>query len=399
MLSAGCKIKGLRNKTGVYIKTPVRGEDPVFKITGQREQVAAAKKIILESAAHFTKIRANKRNGAPNGRPDDITIRVRVPIKLVGLVVGSKGATIKSIQQRTDTYIITPSREKDPVFEVKGQEVNVVNARRLVYEHICERTGMQIMNLYLQNGWQQDYDNKHDYEQLQLQLQLLLADKTNLMSANSANDALTSSSRVVRQTPSSTMVYCDRQFANNCELSDEGFIGSPRDQPTTPENTPPSVWSASECPMMPKKVRVNSPMQRRPTDFGANNSASLGCYSDMTSPMFGFDSAMGGGIGGGAGNQQQQQQQHQQFDTLSNRSSTMTTTTSGGVSARSSPLSSADSSPMLGHGGITASMLCGKACAMCHKQGPPAMMLPWFHSSLCHACAQVFNAGDAAERK
>ena len=40
---------------------------------------------------------------------------------MVGLVVGPKGTTIKRIQQTTHTYIVTPSREKDPVFEVTGK--------------------------------------------------------------------------------------------------------------------------------------------------------------------------------------------------------------------------------------------------------------------------------------
>ena len=44
-----------------------------------------------------------------------------MPYKVVGLVVGPKGATIKRIQQQTHTYIVTPSREKDPVFEVTGK--------------------------------------------------------------------------------------------------------------------------------------------------------------------------------------------------------------------------------------------------------------------------------------
>ena len=50
-----------------------------------------------------------------------ITLQVRVPYRVVGLVVGPKGATIKRIQQQTHTYIVTPSREKEPVFEVTGR--------------------------------------------------------------------------------------------------------------------------------------------------------------------------------------------------------------------------------------------------------------------------------------
>ena len=39
---------------------------------------------------------------------------------MVGLIVGPKGVTIKRIQQLTNTFIITPSREMDPVFEITG---------------------------------------------------------------------------------------------------------------------------------------------------------------------------------------------------------------------------------------------------------------------------------------
>ena len=40
-------------------------------------------------------------------------------------MVGPKGATIKRIQQQTRTYIVTPSRDKEPVFEVTGLPENV----------------------------------------------------------------------------------------------------------------------------------------------------------------------------------------------------------------------------------------------------------------------------------
>ena len=55
--------------------------------------------------------------------PGTITLQVRVPYRVVGLVVGPKGATIKRIQQQTHTYIVTPSRDKEPVFEVTGRHI------------------------------------------------------------------------------------------------------------------------------------------------------------------------------------------------------------------------------------------------------------------------------------
>lgn len=79
--------------------------------------------------------------GPPTNIPGQITIQVRVPYRVVGLVVGPKGATIKHIQQQTQTYIVTPSRDKEPVFEVTGLPDNVQTAKRQIEAHIALRTG------------------------------------------------------------------------------------------------------------------------------------------------------------------------------------------------------------------------------------------------------------------
>ncbi|NWW41932.1 MEX3C ligase, partial [Panurus biarmicus] len=144
----GCKIKALRAKTNTYIKTPVRGEEPVFVVTGRKEDVATAKREILSAAEHFSLIRASRGKGAGAGGPScapalpgQTTVQVRVPYRVVGLVVGPKGATIKRIQQQTHTYIVTPSRDKEPVFEVTGMPENVDRAREEIEMHIAMRTG------------------------------------------------------------------------------------------------------------------------------------------------------------------------------------------------------------------------------------------------------------------
>lgn len=145
----GCKIKALRAKTNTYIKTPVRGEEPVFIVTGRKEDVEMAKREILSAAEHFSLIRASRGKagglagaapGPPN-LPGQTTIQVRVPYRVVGLVVGPKGATIKRIQQRTHTYIVTPGRDKEPVFAVTGMPENVDRAREEIEAHITLRTG------------------------------------------------------------------------------------------------------------------------------------------------------------------------------------------------------------------------------------------------------------------
>ncbi|CAF0785076.1 unnamed protein product [Didymodactylos carnosus] len=224
----GCKIKALRAKTNTYIKTPVRGDEPVFIITGRKEDVHLAKKEILSAAEHFSQIRAarkqqgnnqnitssgatNNNNGNNNNimqqnsllsinnnsnhpggltMPGNLTttttmtnknnnhvlpsasisststtssssslpliqqtsvlsqsstsqttIQVRVPYRVVGLVVGPKGATIKRIQQTTNTYIVTPGRDKEPIFEIAGLPDNVEAAKIEIESHIAVRTG------------------------------------------------------------------------------------------------------------------------------------------------------------------------------------------------------------------------------------------------------------------
>lgn len=57
------------------------------------------------------------------------------------LVSCLSGATIKRIQQQTHTYIVTPSRDKEPVFEVTGMPENVDRARDEIEAHIALRTG------------------------------------------------------------------------------------------------------------------------------------------------------------------------------------------------------------------------------------------------------------------
>lgn len=148
----GCKIKALRAKTNTYIKTPVRGEEPVFVVTGRKEDVAMAKREILSAAEHFSMIRASRNKNGPTAAsvqctpnlPGQTTVQVRVPYRVVGLVVGPKGATIKRIQQQTHTYIVTPSRDKEPVFEVTGMPENVDRAREEIEMHIAMRTGNYI---------------------------------------------------------------------------------------------------------------------------------------------------------------------------------------------------------------------------------------------------------------
>ena len=133
----------------------------MFVVTGRKEDVALAKREILSAADHFSQIRASRsKNSGINStlafgqlvanQPGQTTTQVRVPYRVVGLVVGPKGATIKRIQQQTHTYIVTPSRDKEPVFDVTGLPENVEAARKEIEAHIALRTGADgnIGNIY-----------------------------------------------------------------------------------------------------------------------------------------------------------------------------------------------------------------------------------------------------------
>ena len=155
-VSTGCKIKDLRARTNTYIKTPMRTQSPVFVVTGKEEAVLHVMEEIQNAAEHFTHIRASRNQhkslggglggtggleaNKPASREGDVMIQVTVPYRVVGLVVGLKGQTIKAIQQDTDTFIVTPNRDKAPIFEIRGQPENVERAKSMILRHIETRT-------------------------------------------------------------------------------------------------------------------------------------------------------------------------------------------------------------------------------------------------------------------
>lgn len=75
-----------------------------------------------------------------NTTTHQVSKKVTVPYQVVGLVVGPKGSTIKRIQQSTNTYIVTPSRDSQPVFEIQGQADCVEAAKAEIENYIMLRT-------------------------------------------------------------------------------------------------------------------------------------------------------------------------------------------------------------------------------------------------------------------
>ncbi len=145
----GCKIKALRAKTNTYIQNSSAGRGAGLCCDRQARGCShgsegnnlSSRALLHDPSLTEQKQQLNGNATAPGppNLPGQTTIQVRVPYRVVGLVVGPKGATIKRIQQQTHTYIVTPSRDKEPVFEVTGMPENVDRAREEIEAHISMR--------------------------------------------------------------------------------------------------------------------------------------------------------------------------------------------------------------------------------------------------------------------
>ena len=56
------KIKEVRRQTSTYIKSPRRGEEPVFYVCGPRKSVEVAKEWIMNEANNFKQSRLLNKN-------------------------------------------------------------------------------------------------------------------------------------------------------------------------------------------------------------------------------------------------------------------------------------------------------------------------------------------------
>lgn len=243
----------------------------MFVVTGRKEDVAKAKREILSAAEHFSQIRASRKsnligglNGAPPGPPANVpgqvTIQVRVPYRVVGLVVGPKGATIKRIQHQTHTYIVTPSRDKEPVFEVTGMPDNVETARREIEAHIALRTGNTSLNALSAFGEDNtDYLTTICKNGLNAIFNSFMEPATNdpfsnMASSTGSSGAFSSSRSCSSSSSSSGRPDLGAIWSSNDR--DEGLGDSPSfDTPTAISN----IWSYPAAPTRPSPPNSTSP--------------------------------------------------------------------------------------------------------------------------------------------
>ncbi|CAG2108692.1 unnamed protein product [Medioppia subpectinata] len=133
---SGSKIKYLRAETNTCIKTPYRGDDPAFVVTGRPDSVRMAVNAIEKASQHFSYLMDGRSNVCAVG---EVTISVTVPQPYVGAVVGRNGSVIKTIKEQTNTRINTPKSDAAaPAFEVTGTRVNVLAAKEAIGDKVLQ---------------------------------------------------------------------------------------------------------------------------------------------------------------------------------------------------------------------------------------------------------------------
>ena len=64
---------------------------------------------------------------------------VTVPSNAVGLIIGPKGSRVREIAESTSTYIKTPCRYREPIFEIYGHPSDVTDAKDKIMSYVHEQ--------------------------------------------------------------------------------------------------------------------------------------------------------------------------------------------------------------------------------------------------------------------
>lgn len=141
----GCKIKHLRAKYGTYIHTPSTTDEPVFIIKGQRDKVMEVKQEIIKADNHFSSIKEarNTKIAKMIDSEDATTIRLFIPNRYIGLVVGRNGWFVKALQQKYQIYIETPKFELCCYFQLYGPKERLQTVKKSIFDHILKKTGIR----------------------------------------------------------------------------------------------------------------------------------------------------------------------------------------------------------------------------------------------------------------
>lgn len=138
----GSKIRQIRQETGTFIQTPVNGEEPIFVITGDKDNVLLAKNKLEEAANEFDFNIFVEACTYKDG--DRIRNNLFLPARYIGLVVGKKGSIIKRIMDMSGTTIVTPKVNTLNGFKIHGTTGQIRIAIDMIKDHILTTSNVMI---------------------------------------------------------------------------------------------------------------------------------------------------------------------------------------------------------------------------------------------------------------
>lgn len=121
----------------------MNGEDPVFELSGRKQNVEMAKELILKEEVAFSKSLYNRACNFKEG--DRRMLNLYLPSRYIGLVVGKKGSSIKRIMEMSNTTIVTPKVNTINIFEVFGTHSQIQKAVELIKMHITCNNDVNII--------------------------------------------------------------------------------------------------------------------------------------------------------------------------------------------------------------------------------------------------------------
>jgi len=132
----------------------VSGQEPVFIITGVREDVLKVKAEILSASDHFTAVSEERKQKFKQNSdiPGSVCLNLIIPTFMIGLIVGRNGNTIRNIQKMTETYIETPKVSENSFFRITGLRANVETAKHCIIDHVRTKTDTDFRIDVLANG-------------------------------------------------------------------------------------------------------------------------------------------------------------------------------------------------------------------------------------------------------
>lgn len=141
----GSTIKDIRDRTGTKIDAKdIDGDRCVFKITGSPRGVREAKSIIQDIA---DKDKGNDRGGGDRDRSRDRggagkeTVVLDFPQSCAGRIIGSGGATIKSVRNDTGAFVKVEKGEERCEVHITGTPDEIDRAKELVHKYAEEGDG------------------------------------------------------------------------------------------------------------------------------------------------------------------------------------------------------------------------------------------------------------------